>query len=463
MTADTPWQGDACSLVEAFRTGDRSPREELDATLASIDASELNAFSYLDPEAAKACAADADVTLPFGGVPMGIKEQDAVAGWPDTHASVALADQVALEDSVTVARLREAGAVHVGLTTASEFGGVNVSRSKLNGVTRNPWETEHTAGGSSAGAAAAVAGGLVTIGSGGDGGGSIRIPAAFCGLPGLKATYGRYPNGPVVGSLTAVLGCLSRSVRDIARWLDVCNGHHITDPYSLPRVTGWEDGLAADLDALRGKRVAIAPDLGNAVVHSALEARVREHATALASDAGLEIVDLPVKLPQLAVEWALSGLSTILMELGDRYPECEPDLTFEIAFGLKMAHEMYGLESRARVERSRRDLNKAMAEIFEGVDFVVASTNPDVAFTADGVMPLEVEGRETHIGNHGALTIPSNIFGNPAVSIPVGTVDGLPVGMQILAAHHREADLLDLAWICERERPWPLVAPGSPQ
>lgn len=459
MTSDGPWQGDACSLVDAFRRGERSPVEETDTVLEAIDASDINAFSYLDPDAARRSAAAADVSLPFGGVPMGIKEMDTVEGWPDTRGSVALKDRVGEEDGVMVARLRDAGATLVGLTTSSEFGGVNVSRSKLNGVTHNPWHHDRTAGGSSAGAAASVAGGLVTIGSGGDGGGSIRIPAAFCGLPGLKGTYGRFPNGPVVGSLTAVLGCLSRSVRDIARWLDACNGHHISDPFSLPRVSGWEANLGADLGALRGKRVAIAPDLGAAVVHSALEERVREHAAALAADAGLEVVDRSVKLPPLAVEWALSGLSTILMELGERYPDCEPELTFEIAFGLKMAHEMYGLESRARVERSRRDLNKAMAELFEDVDFVIASTNPDVAFTADGAMPLEVEGREVHIGNHGALTIPSNIFGNPAVSVPVGTVDGLPVGMQILAAHHGEADLLDLAWICERERPWPLVAP----
>lgn len=460
MTSETPWQGDACSLVDAFRSGERSPAEEIDTVLAAIDASDINAFSFLDPATARAAAAAADVSLPFGGVPMGIKEQDTVGGWPDTHASVALKDRVGETDSATVVRLKEAGAALVGLTTASEFGGVNVSRSKLNGVTRNPWERDHTSGGSSAGAAASVAGGLVTIGSGGDGGGSIRIPAAFCGLPGLKATYGRYPNGPVVGSLTAVLGCLSRSVRDIARWLDVCNGHHSSDPYSLPRVTGWESGLGRDLDALRGKRVAIAPDLGCAVVHSALAERVREHAGALAADAGLVVVDVPVKLPQLAVEWALAGLSTVLMELGDRYPDCEPELTFEIAFGLKMAHEMYSLESRARLERSRRDHNRAMAALFDEVDLVISSTNPDVAFSADGVMPLEVEGREVNIGNHGALTIPSNIFGNPAISVPVGTVDGLPVGMQILAPHHHEAVLLDLAWICERERPWPLVAPS---
>src|SRR5690606_9563113 len=124
--ADAPWLGDTCSLVDAFRSGERSPLEELDATLAAIEASDLNAFSHLDPSAAREAARSADVSLPFGGVPMGIKELDAVKGWPDTDASLVFADRVASWDSTMVERLRRAGSVLVGLTTASEFGGLNV-------------------------------------------------------------------------------------------------------------------------------------------------------------------------------------------------------------------------------------------------------------------------------------------------------------------------------------------------
>jgi len=464
MTTDTPWQGDACSLVDAFRSGDRSPVEELEASLGAIDRSGLNAFSHLDPDRARAVAASADVSLPFGGVPIGIKELDQVAGWPDTAASVVLSDRVARYDSTTVSRVRGAGGVLVGLTTASEFGGVNVSRTKLNGVTHNPWERGRTAGGSSGGSAAAVAGGLVTIASGGDGGGSIRIPAAFCGMPGLKATYGRYPKGPgmVVGSMTAVLGCLSRSVRDITRWLDVANGFDPRDPYSLPRVEGWEAGLGTHLQDLRGRRVAIAPTLGAGVVHSDVARLVVEAAEALAADVGLEIVDTPVKLPELSTDWALSGLTTVRPELGDRYPERADELTFEIAFGLKLAEQMYSFEGRGHIEETRTATNEAMADLFEDVDFVIAATNPDVAFTADGAMPIEVEGVEAGLGNNGALTVPSNIHGNPAMSVPVGTSRGMPVGMQVLGRHHEEALLLDLALVAERERPWPLVVPGAP-
>ena len=231
---DTPWVGDACSLVEAFRSGERTPLDELEVTLAAIERSDLNAFSYVDEDAAHAAASRADLDAPFGGVPVGVKELDSVAGWPYTQASVPLKDVIATHDSALVRRLRDAGAVLVGLTTSSEFGGVNLTRTNLNGATRNPWDLTLTPGGSTGGGSAAVAGGLVTVGTGGDGGGSLRIPAGFTGLFGLKCTYGRIPKSPemCVGSLTAVLGCVSRSVRETARFVDVTNGFHHRDPYS---------------------------------------------------------------------------------------------------------------------------------------------------------------------------------------------------------------------------------------
>src|SRR4051794_26708040 len=202
-----PWQGDACSLVDAFRRGERSPREELDATLAAIEASDLNAFSHVHRAQAIAAAEHANVTMPFGGVPIGVKELDQVAGWPDTHASVPFRDEIATGTSTQVQRIRElGGAILAGQTTASEFGGVNVTRTVLHGVTSNPWQLDRTPGGSSGGSAAAVAGGITTLATGGDGGGSIRIPAGFTGLVGLKTTFGRVPLSPhaYYGNLTTV-------------------------------------------------------------------------------------------------------------------------------------------------------------------------------------------------------------------------------------------------------------------
>ena len=137
---EQPWFGDACSLVDAFRAGTLTPTEALDASLAAIEASGLNAFSHLDVEAARAAAASADVSLPFGGVPMGIKELESVDGWPFTEASLVFKDRIADHDSTQVTRLRAAGAVLAGQTTASEFGGINCTATKLHGTTRNPWD-----------------------------------------------------------------------------------------------------------------------------------------------------------------------------------------------------------------------------------------------------------------------------------------------------------------------------------
>jgi len=459
---DTPWAGDACSLVEAYRAGEHHPADEARSVLAAIDASSLNAVPYLDAPGALAAAETADVGLPFGGVPLGIKELQPVAGWPDTAASLVFADRVADHTATMVRRLEAAGAVKVGQTSASEFGGLNVSVSRLHGVTHNPWEHGRTAGGSSGGSAAVVAGGVMPIATGGDGGGSIRIPAGFCGLVGMKGTAGRIPRGPrtEIAPLTVVSGCLARSVRDVARWYDVCAGHDPRDPYSLPRIEGWERDLGTH--DLVGRRVAIAPDLGCAVVDPAVEALVREVGEALARDAGLRLVDADVRLPGLGYEWAMANLAQLRREVGDEWPACKDRMTLEMAFGLDLAEKVFDLELAARVEAGRTEANERMADVFDQVDFVVCATNPDVPFPAEVTLSTRVGDRAVGPENNGALTFPANVVGNPAISIPAGTVDDLPVGLQVIGRHHEDALLLDLARVLERERPWPLVAPGAP-
>lgn len=458
----TPWQGDAIGLVEAFRSGERSPLEELDASIEAIGASDLNAFAHLDPERARAAAADADVTLPFGGVPLGVKELEPIEGWPHTEASLVFADRVATETSTQMQRILAAGAVPVGQTTASEFGGLNVSVTKLHGVTHNPWQHGRTAGGSSGGSSAAVAGGLVPIASGGDGGGSIRIPAGFNGLVGMKGTAGRIPRGPrtTIAPMTVVVGCVARSVRDVARWYDVANGHDARDPYSLPRVEGWERDLGTR--DLAGLKVAVAPDLGVATVRDEVAALVTEAGEALAGFAGLRIVDEAVRLPTLDTDWAVGNLASLRHELGDRWPECAGELTKELAFGVQFADDYLTLAIAGRAAAARTEANEIMADVFDRVDLVICATNPDVAFPAEVGANTRVAGRKVGLGNNGALTIPANVVGNPAISIPAGVVDDLPVGLQVIAPHHHDAVLLDLALAMERERPWPLVSPHAP-
>jgi aspartyl-tRNA(Asn)/glutamyl-tRNA(Gln) amidotransferase subunit A len=499
---DTPWLDDACSLVDAFRAGERSPVEELEATLAAIEASDLNCFSFLDPERAMAAARQADVSLPFGGVPVGIKELDSVAGWPDTGASLVFKDRIATHTGEGVRRfIEDGGAVPVGLTTASEFGGLNVSVTKLNGVTHNPWRHGRTAGGSSGGSAAAVAGGLVPIASGGDGGGSIRIPAGYCGLLGMKGTYGRITRGPhaYFRPGTVVLGCLARSVRDAARHYDVCAGLDPRDPWSLPNPGGWEAGLGST--ELAGKRVALVPGIGGVRLEPGVEERIRAAASELIAATGMVEVELSLELPNLAAQWAMGNLATLLAELGPLWPGCMDDLTDEIALGAILASSLYNLELAAVAEEQRLQANLAMAAAFEQVDYLIAATNPGPAFPAEATTssptttfideakrsrPARAVFRAVmagiRIGNAvfprlsnslieavvervpdlvtmGGLTIISNIYGNPAVSIPAGTVDGLPVGMQVLARHHRDAELFDVALAYEREVGWPKVAP----
>ena len=500
--ADLPWQGDACSLVEAFRRGEHSPVDELEATLAAIEVSDLNCFSYVDVEGARAAAARADVSQPFGGVPTGVKELESVEGWPDTEASLVYKDRVGTHTNHVLQRLFEGGGVvPVGLTTASEFGGLNVSITKLNGVTHNPWRHGRTVGGSSGGSAAAAAGGLVSLATGGDGGGSIRIPAGYTGLLGMKGTFGRITRAPgaYMRPNTVVLGNLARSVRDAARYYDVCAGQDPYDPTTLPSAGGWEAGLGTT--DLRGARVAIVPALGGVTLEAGVEAKLRAEAEALIADTGMVLVDVDVAPPNLAAQWMMGNLATLLADLGDRWPGCAQELTDEVAIGLRMSESLYNLRTAAAAEELRVLANEVMARAFEQVDFVIAATNPGPAFPADaarsssetsfldwalanpaarwafrGVLLAtrlvsafvpkapsalldQASARFPDLVNMGALTIISNIYGNPAVSIPAGTVDGLPVGMQVLARHHQDARLLDVALAVERERPWPLVAP----
>ena len=462
---DLPWQGDACSLVDALRSGERTPLDELESVVRAIGTSDLNAFSHLHLDRAREAAANADVSKPFGGVPIGVKELDQVEGWPDTHACALFADDVAPHTNTNVARARDlGGAVLVGQTTASEFGGVNLTRTVINGTTHNPWQHGTTPGGSSGGTAAAVAGGIVTLGTGGDGGGSIRIPAGFCGLVGLKATYGRIPLTPDarLGAMTVTHGCLSRSVRDTARWFDVCNGRDPREPLSLPRVDGWEAGLGNHADELRGKRVAVVADWGSAVVSPVMWELLEEAADRLIADCGMvRVDDVDTTLPRMGAAWSVANSVGLIDKLGERWPECADQLTPEFRFSMEHGAPNYGADARIKLERRRSELNEAMARIFDttsgGVDFVMTASNPDVAFAADGPLPGVFGGVEAGAGNNGKLTFPANLHGNPAISVPAGQVDGLPIGLQIVGPHFTEELLLELALTVERERPWPLT------
>ncbi|MBK5289862.1 MAG: amidase, partial [Acidimicrobiia bacterium] len=254
------WQRDAWELADGVRSGEISSTAVLDESLARIAARNdaLNAVCYLDEDGARRRAAEIDAAVArgedpgaFAGVPLGVKELAQAKGFPDTHASVVYRDEIAPDDCPEVAGLRAAGAVVTGLTTAPEFGIPSYTASPLHGVTRNPWNLECTPGGSSGGSAAAVSAGLLPLCTGSDGGGSIRIPSAYTGLPGMKPTFGRIAHGgmhdPFDTGLTSVSGPMVRSVRDAARYLDATSGPHVADPTSLPKPAPYEP-IVADLD-----------------------------------------------------------------------------------------------------------------------------------------------------------------------------------------------------------------------
>ena len=500
---DAPWQGDASSLVDAFRKGDRSPVEELEATYAAIESSDLNAFSHLDPERAQAAAKQADVTKPFGGVPTGIKQLEPFEGWPYTEASLVFKDRIATQTAVGITRLLDdGGATPVGQTTASEFGGLNVSVTRINGITHNPWQFDRTVGGSSTGSSAAVSGGLVSLATGGDGGGSIRIPAGYTGLLGMKGTFGRIPRSPnaYMRPNTVVLGNLSRSVRDAARYFDVCSGPDYADPSSLPKHASFEDALGTH--ELKGRKVAIVPAFSGVTLDAGVEEQLRAEADELIASTGMVRVDLELDPPNLAAQWMMGNLSTLLAELGDKWPGCASLMSEEIALGLFLSQSFYNLRTSATAEMLRVETDEVMARAFEKVDFIISATNPGPAFPAEqhtsnpepplvsaikkgkagqlgmrgvlgtariasGFAPKLADSllsqgakRFPEMTSMGGLTILANIYGNPSVSIPAGTVDGLPVGMQVMAPHHHDSLLFDVALSVERNRPWPLVAPS---
>jgi aspartyl-tRNA(Asn)/glutamyl-tRNA(Gln) amidotransferase subunit A len=457
-----PWLGDACSLVEAFRAGELTPAEAVDAVIEAAESDPYNAICHIDADGAREAAQTADVSKPFGGVPFAVKELEMVKDWPYAYGTKLLEGMTGSYTMVHVERIRDiGGAIPVVQTTSSEMGLVGYTSTIVHGTTTNPWDTTRTPGGSSGGTAAAVSGGLVPIGTGTDGGGSIRGPAGYTGLVGFKTSYRRIPFAPMaqMEPLTSTVGCLSRSVRDTARWLDVANGAHPRDPFSLPREEGFEAGIGTY--DLAGMRVAVLPDFGGAVVHPDVVAVIEEAAAELIDAAGLKRVDVEFALPDLGPAWIAPALPIMWAGAGAVWPDVRELVTSEVGAALDLA-AVYDIETAAAIDPARKQLNETVATLFEQADIVLAATVPDDAFAAEGPSPSSVNGVEVDAFNTGRLTIAMNISGLPSISVPAGlSPRGLPIGMQIVGMRHTDGLLLDVAALVERVRPWPLVAPAA--
>lgn len=466
------WTRDAWVLADQVRAGDLRAVDLLDGYLARVAALDpaLNSVCHLDPHGARAAAAAVDAAVARGedpgtlaGLPIGVKELASVAGWPDTHASVVYADRVADHDDTEVARLRAAGAVLTGLTTASEHGTVSFTNTPLHGVTRNPWHLDRTPGGSSGGSGAAVAAGLFPACTGGDGGGSIRIPSAYCGLFGMKVTFGLIGRGPEPfnSSLTAVRGPMVRSPRDAARVLDVVTGPTLTDPTSLPKPAPFEPALVSGgaQGGLRGLRVAFVDSLGGTRAEPAVAAAAAEAATTLVSAAGCVQVDLELDLPRPGGTWGLLSAVDEMAWHRDAVRDRLDDVTIVHRLAFESVEHLRP-DVLLKAIRRRAELCAAAAAVFAEVDLVLTPTTPTPAFEAEGRLAGDLNGEQvTLFALSAAFTAPFNVTGQPASTIPAGLVDGLPVGLQVVAARHHDLRCLAAGAVLQEVAPWPALAP----
>lgn len=416
--------------------------------MAAIGRSELNSVSHTAADTARQAAADVDLRLPLAGVPFLVKETEQVAGWPWAEGAAALADRVATRTSTNVSRLIAAGAIPVGQATSAEYARAAYTATALHGITRNPWDPARTPGGSSGGSAAAVAGGIVPLATATDGGGSIRLPAAYCGLPGLKVTMRLIPAGPraIIEPLTVVIGHLTRTVRDLARVLDVTCGNDGRDIFSSPVDAHFE----ADLDRFEPRRVRVGhvPTFANSRPESFVADAVSAALGRLVAALPIAVVPIVDRVPAQDKLLGLMGAIRILGLQGAAVGDDEHLLNPEVRAALDVARSATTADV-AGVDPARIEVIEAMAEMFEDVDVIVTPTVPGEAFGA-WAPPAE---------SPASALWPANVSGFPAITVPIGRgPTGLPIGMQLIGRPYSETLLLGLAHRWEVMQPWPLTA-----
>ncbi|MEU6252077.1 amidase [Streptomyces sp. NPDC047043] len=435
----------AARLVEGYRKGEFSPQEATRAALERAERiqPEVNAFVRLLADEALAQARESTERWRRGepkglvdGVPTTVKDILLLRGAPTLKGSNTISEQGSWdEDAPSVARLREQGAVFIGKTTTPEFGWKGVTDSPQSGITRNPYDPTRTAGGSSGGAAAAVALGAGPLALGTDGGGSVRIPAAFCGVFALKPTYGRvalYP-ASAFGTLAHV-GPMTRDAADAALLLDVIGVPDNRDWSALSAAPG--SFVAALPGGVKGLRVAYSPSLGGQVaVQPAVAAAVRRAVERLAElGAYVSETDPDFTDPVDAFHalW-FSGAARVTQQLGPHQRELlDPGLREICAAGARLS----ALDYLAAVD-VRMELGRRMGHFHESHDLLVTPTLPITAFEAGAEVP-KGSGHRRWTG-WTPFTYPFNMTQQPAATVPVGTDgDGLPIGLQLVAARHRD-------------------------
>jgi aspartyl-tRNA(Asn)/glutamyl-tRNA(Gln) amidotransferase subunit A len=434
MSDELNWLS-AREMTQRFAKGGLSPADVLEATLAQLHRVNpaLNAICLLDEPQGRRLAADSADRWrrgaplgPLDGVPVAIKDTAHVAGWPTRIGSHTTPTAPSTEDTPGVARLREAGAVFFCKTTTPEFGWKGITHGPLTGVTRNPWDISRTPGGSSGGSAALVAAGVVPLATGGDGGGSIRIPAAFSGVFGLKPSYGVVPNflGPM-GTL-AVYGGLSRDVADSALLLNILSRPDARDSFAIP-FRGID--YLEELDGgVRGLRIAWSPDLGFPGADPAVVAGMQPAVDALVK-AGADVQNVALDLSgtqhALEVIWGASHAALVRDFDGAQLAALDPGLLRLVL----SAQDISAGELQAAYAEMRA-LSQRMQAFHQDYDLLLTPTIPITAFAAGVDTPDAA--RFPQWFDWTPLTWPFNLTRQPAASVPCGFVDGLPIGLQIV-------------------------------
>ncbi len=450
----------ASDMLAGYRDGSLSPVETTKAALAAIDNhnAALNAFLLVDEKGALAAAAESEhrwhSKQPKGridGVPTSIKDILLTRGWPTLRGSKAIdRDQAWDEDSPCTARLRDHGAVLIGKTTTPEFGWKGVTDSALCGITRNPWNPKLTPGGSSGGASAAIASGMGALAIGTDGGGSIRIPAAFTGIFGLKPSFGRVPAHPLSPFGTvAHLGPMTRCVTDAALMLNVLAEPDPRDWYALPYDNA--DYTARLNDGVKGLRIAFSPTLGGHTVDPeiatlvAAAARRFEELGALVEEAEPELRDCD---STFRVLW-FAGAANLLSRFDDTARALiDPGLR-EVA---EQGRQFSLLDYLAAVSR-REAIGVEMNRFHQTYDLLLTPALPIPAFEA-GLEQPPGDDPDRWV-NWTPFSYPFNLSQQPAASVPCGlTAAGLPAGLQIVGPSHADALVLRASRAYEGLRPF---------
>jgi aspartyl-tRNA(Asn)/glutamyl-tRNA(Gln) amidotransferase subunit A len=437
-----------------------SPAEALTTSLDRLQATEARLHSFvtvLDETArrdAERLAQRQDAGEPLGplhGVPVSVKDLIAVGGAPFTFGSRSMANNIAAADAASVERLRRAGAIIIGKTTTSEFGCKAVGDSPLTGPTRNPWDPTKTAGGSSAGAAASVAAGVTPFALGTDGGGSIRIPAALCGLFGVKAQLGRVPVFPVAATPTLAHVCpIGRDVRDVALLLSIVSGFDARDPHSVHEHT--PDFLSACERDPRHLRIAWSPTFGYATPEPEVRVIAESAAKAFAAmGCAMEEIDAPFGDDPAEI-WTAEFYAGIGTRLATALTAQRELLDPEVAAVLERALALPGDRYHQAVQR-RYEFRERVRQFFERFDLLLSPTLPVASVDVGVSVPPSLASR--NLVSWVSYTYPFNLTGQPAASIPAGfTRAGLSVGLQIVTRPYREEDLFAAAAAFEAARPW---------